>query len=1141
MYDRWFIKIGVGLTLLYGLVLAVLLITDRDETQASISITAGITNAAPAFTAGPSDGGSSASTPTTPGANVTFTATANDANGEQYYLAICKTNAVTPGDDAAPTCDGGSWAISTATNDDAQASVNYATSGSDVTTNVWYAFVCDKVSGGGSCSSSSQGSGDNGSPFVMTGSPVILSSVKAVEYSDNADETPEPGERLSFIFEIVDGSDDLVTAVFCDTTFTHGTKTCDSEELCRLVASTWEDQTSSATSDLLRGVHFASTSVGWAVGENGAIVETGDGGLSWATNTSGTANDLDSVHFLDSSNGWAVGESGTIRNTTDGGATSWTTSTSGTSEDLNGVSFVNSSNGWAVGNSGTILKYNGSSWASQDSTTSSNLTAVDFVDASNGWAVGAAGTIVKHNGTSWAIQNTPIGSTLLGVSFVDSSNGWAVGELGQILVTSNGGTTWTAQTSGTTNDLYGVHFTSSSIGWAVGVTGTILATSNGGTTWTTQASGTSNTLYEAYFQDSGNGWAVGASGTILHNGPAWAAQTSGTSTDLNDVMAADTDDVWVVGDSGLIRATSNGGASWAAQTSNTANDLAGIHCADTSNCWAVGASGTITHTSDGGATAWSTQTSGTANYLHDAFFASTTVGWAVGGASTIVKTTNGGTNWSSQTSPESAPLKEVYCTDTSTCWAAGESGKIIATTNGGTNWSSQTSGTANDLWSIFFADANNGWAVGASGTILNTTNGGTGWSSQTSPISDRLSAVYFVDSNTGWISADSGAVLKTNDGGTSWDVINNTQSSENLNGLWFVDSDEGWAAGDNGDIVRTGSGGTQSGICHEADTAAADLYIKSPTVHGNKAYTIHLFDENDDADDGSDESQNIVVEDTVPTFIEYLINDSPNLIAGGTDDMDFSVVVRDLNGDDDITAVEGIFFDDTNVTNSCTADHNDCYIDATCTLETASGTDTDRQADCQVTLYYNANSGTNWEVHANPTDGNGKETGFQDSNANITVNALLAIDSTVGLIAYGTVAQGGTSSGIETSVGNAGNQQTDYTVSGSDMCVDYPTCSGNSIGKAQQKWDPDSGFDWDTEGHTLLTTPNTSCTLGVDCDAGDGCNNEDILVRDDGTSTTENNQSIHWKIRVPGAQAGGSYTGENIYGAIATSSCTGTP
>lgn len=124
-------------------------------------------NTTPTFTTGPSDGGSSSDAPTTVGSNVTFTATATDEDDDQYYFAICKTNAVTSSSNAAPTCDGGSWAISSATNSASQATVTYTTLSANFGTNAWYAFVCDKTISDAACSAASQGAGNNGSPFVV--------------------------------------------------------------------------------------------------------------------------------------------------------------------------------------------------------------------------------------------------------------------------------------------------------------------------------------------------------------------------------------------------------------------------------------------------------------------------------------------------------------------------------------------------------------------------------------------------------------------------------------------------------------------------------------------------------------------------------------------------------------------------------------------------------------------------------------------------------------------------------------------------------------------------------------------------------------------------------------------------------------
>jgi hypothetical protein len=115
------------------------------------STSSSIGNAAPVITVTPSDGNSSLANKINQGSNITFTAIAKDVNGDQYYLAICKTDAIAAGNNAAPTCPGGMWAVSSATNSDAQATANHTVTGSDGTVNNWYAFVCDKVGGGGAC------------------------------------------------------------------------------------------------------------------------------------------------------------------------------------------------------------------------------------------------------------------------------------------------------------------------------------------------------------------------------------------------------------------------------------------------------------------------------------------------------------------------------------------------------------------------------------------------------------------------------------------------------------------------------------------------------------------------------------------------------------------------------------------------------------------------------------------------------------------------------------------------------------------------------------------------------------------------------------------------------------------------------
>ena len=86
--------------------------------------------------------------------------------------------------------------------------------------------------------------------------------------------------------------------------------------------------TNTRNNELLHNVHFADARTGWAVGTDGTIVATRDGGTHWERQTGGTPNLLTSVHFADARTGWAVGQGRTIVATRDGGAT-WAAQASG--------------------------------------------------------------------------------------------------------------------------------------------------------------------------------------------------------------------------------------------------------------------------------------------------------------------------------------------------------------------------------------------------------------------------------------------------------------------------------------------------------------------------------------------------------------------------------------------------------------------------------------------------------------------------------------------------------------------------------------------------------------------------------------------------------------------------------------------
>jgi photosystem II stability/assembly factor-like uncharacterized protein len=287
---------------------------------------------------------------------------------------------------------------------------------------------------------------------------------------------------------------------------------------------TWRAQ-ASGTTENLSGVSFGTATTGLAVGSNGTILRTSDGGLHWFKVTISQldpARCCSDVSFFNASTAWLAGE-GTVLRTTSGGSGwsgfSYTTHTrravSSSAADTGFFVGTHSSGGryvarhTFVGNSNTL-----NSWA----TGSENLYDVDFVSSEEGWIAASSGRIIHvTEGTAqsptFTNQTTGTTLTLRSIDMVDRNNGWAAGDDGTILHTTNGGSTWTAQHSGTVNDLRSVSFKNLNEGFAVGTGGLILATTDGGTTWRSESSGVSIELTAVFHGPITV--AAGANGTIL--------------------------------------------------------------------------------------------------------------------------------------------------------------------------------------------------------------------------------------------------------------------------------------------------------------------------------------------------------------------------------------------------------------------------------------------------------------------------------------------------------------------------------------------------------------------------------------------------------------------------------------------------
>lgn len=370
-----------------------------------------------------------------------------------------------------------------------------------------------------------------------------------------------------------------------------------------LSAKGWEYQKSGTTSNLT-AVSFVDNEYGWAVGENGAILATSDGGENWKVLSLNILDQvssvlpyprtchLRSVCFLDHENGWVAGDVillgveaediypvpvrfGVILCTRDGGQ-SWECQYPCKMwaaidpqvwpriELLNHVFFLNHREGWAVGDGFYYLATR---------------------DGGNTWEEKPIGF--------WAIPE--IRQNLTATRWISSKWGWVAGyqydmnlperKNGFIAHTEDGGETWKI------DDILPVSFAplppltdlevkepqASTLcplppAWAVGEQGTILHLVSEG--WEHQGFPWPLSLPLPQFNgvgfvDDSHGWIIGsrlsnypyesfnslALMTLFHTadgGDTWEHFPWNDPGKLNDVAPAGGTDAWAVGDKGVI-------------------------------------------------------------------------------------------------------------------------------------------------------------------------------------------------------------------------------------------------------------------------------------------------------------------------------------------------------------------------------------------------------------------------------------------------------------------------------------------------------------------------------------------------------------------------------------------------------------
>jgi len=283
------------------------------------------------------------------------------------------------------------------------------------------------------------------------------------------------------------------------------------------VLAQWTQIQSGTLSDL-KDVHFPTSTIGYAVGENGVVLKSLDSGNSWQTVFTNPLLSFTSVFFTSINTGYAT--SGNLYKTTNGGM-SWTEIITDTFGQIGEVYFVNSNLGFA---SGSVLHRTtdaGITWTTIN--LNNTFSSIHFPNETVGYFIGGPGAADQlyktiDGGQNFISITNGFQSIKEATFFLSSDIGYICGWYSDVLAkTIDGGVSWQQVDTIGTTQCWDVHFINENIGYYIDNSGgnyKISNTIDGGATWTSQLVANGVYLNAFYFISSNLAVAVGSSGAI---------------------------------------------------------------------------------------------------------------------------------------------------------------------------------------------------------------------------------------------------------------------------------------------------------------------------------------------------------------------------------------------------------------------------------------------------------------------------------------------------------------------------------------------------------------------------------------------------------------------------------------------------
>ncbi|GEM_PF-2890120 len=223
---------------------------------------------------------------------------------------------------------------------------------------------------------------------------------------------------------------------------------------------TWDHVDTPGNGFTLKAISFSDSQHGWAVGGNGTIIRTTNGGKSWELVKSPTEANLQAVHFFNSQIGYIAGNKGLLNPindevtgnveilcTNDGGITWHRCYSRNQHLSVFQILALSEAEAYVVLGGNQLIRTldKGQTWE-EVSSQAKSIHSIALSSDGTKWLAGYGGIFLQSRGTDWGqaisvIENSPT-NKWEAIAFINKGNGLAVGENGILVFTSNNGKSW---------------------------------------------------------------------------------------------------------------------------------------------------------------------------------------------------------------------------------------------------------------------------------------------------------------------------------------------------------------------------------------------------------------------------------------------------------------------------------------------------------------------------------------------------------------------------------------------------------------------------------------------------------------------------------------------------------------------------